>query len=131
LSVSNARQWQARLAQPGNAGLFDRSSRPAGPARRSCVSKIERAVALQRSQQLTIGRIAERLDASCGAVARVRIYLGVHVPLDMAGAAMVGLFAALLAQLMRPLLFRWISPRGQAAYRWLFAPAIAQGCLRP
>jgi undecaprenyl-diphosphatase len=63
-------------------------------------------------------------------VAWARIYLGVHFPLDMAGAALVGCCAALLARRARRLLSQWILPPGQAVYRRLFAPAIAHGWLR-
>ena len=70
LSERTARKWLARFTQAGSAGLFDRSSRPANSPRRSCASKIERALALRRNQRLTYERIAERVGLSRSAVAR-------------------------------------------------------------
>lgn len=70
LSTRTARKWQRRYAQEGRAGLLDRSSRPLGCPQRSCASKIERAVALRRTQRLTYERIAERVGLSRSAIAR-------------------------------------------------------------
>jgi len=71
LSPRTARKWQLRWASEGAAGLHDRSSRPAHCPRRSDATKIERAVALRRSQHLTYACIAERVGLSRSAVARV------------------------------------------------------------
>ena len=56
-----ARKWQRRFFAEGQAGLLDRSSRPHHCPRRTDAGKIERAVALRRTQRLTYARIAERL----------------------------------------------------------------------
>ena len=70
LSERTARKWQRRHAAEGAAGLLDRSSRPGHSPRRSPASKLERAVALRRTQRLTYERIAERLGLSRSTVAR-------------------------------------------------------------
>jgi undecaprenyl-diphosphatase len=60
-------------------------------------------------------------------VAWARIYLGVHFPLDMAGAALVAALCAWLclrhARRVVELVFPWMT----AAYRQLFAPLIRRG----
>lgn len=63
-------------------------------------------------------------------VAWSRIYLGVHFPMDMVGAALVGVASAWLALLAHsraiPALYTWtIRP-----YRYLFAPLIRRGWFR-
>lgn len=60
-------------------------------------------------------------------VAWARVYLGVHWPLDMAGAALVGLMAALVVHLARHRLLEPAMPLLTGLYRKLFAPAIRQG----
>lgn len=60
-----------------------------------------------------------------------RIYLGVHFPLDMLGAALVALAStALLACLPQPVALA-LARQAIRAYRALFAPLIARGWLRP
>jgi undecaprenyl-diphosphatase len=60
-------------------------------------------------------------------VAWARIYLGVHFPLDMVGAAAVAAFSAWLclrhAHWFVEPTFRWVSP----IYRRIFAPLIRRG----
>jgi undecaprenyl-diphosphatase len=63
-------------------------------------------------------------------VAWSRIYLGVHFPMDMVGAALIGVASAWLALLAHsraiPALYAWtIRP-----YRHLFAPLIRRGWFR-
>jgi undecaprenyl-diphosphatase len=60
-------------------------------------------------------------------VAWARVYLGVHWPLDMAGAALVGLLTALLIHAVRGRLLAPALPLLNRIYRALFAPAIRQG----
>jgi transposase InsO family protein len=69
VSVRTARKWRRRHAQ-GDAALLDRSSRPHSSPRRSDASKVERALALRRTQRLTYERIAERVGLSRSTVAR-------------------------------------------------------------
>lgn len=66
ISTRTARKWRGRHAAQGAAGLRDRSSRP----QRSDASKLERAVALRRTQRLTYACIAERVGLSKSTVAR-------------------------------------------------------------
>jgi len=70
VSPRTARKWHARHATEGAAGLLDRSSRPLRSPGRSDASKLERAVALRRTQRLTYERIAERVGLSKSVVAR-------------------------------------------------------------
>ncbi|RRN76884.1 IS481 family transposase [Pseudoxanthomonas sp. SGD-10] len=70
LSPRTARKWQQRHATEGAAGLLDRSSRPQRCPQRSQADKVERAVALRRTQRLTYERIAERVGLSRSTVAR-------------------------------------------------------------
>ncbi len=70
ISLRTARKWQRRHAAEGACGLIDRSSRPHLCPRRSDSLKIERAVALRRTQRLTYECIAERVGLSRSAVAR-------------------------------------------------------------
>ena len=50
--------------------MHDKSSRPARSPRRSDARKLERAVALRRTQRLTYERIAERVGLSKSVVGR-------------------------------------------------------------
>lgn len=77
ISTRTARKWQRRLVAEGAAGLLDRSSRPVCSPRRSDASKIERAVALRRTQRLTYAQIAERVGLSKSTVARACAGAGV------------------------------------------------------
>ncbi len=66
---------RAQVAAPPRPGgyipsLADRSSRPHRISRRSDASKVERALALRRTQGLTYERIAERVGLSCSTVGR-------------------------------------------------------------
>jgi len=70
LSPRTARKWHERHEAEGAAGLLDRSSRPRRSPERSDASKLERAVALRRTQRLTYERIAERVGLSRSVVAR-------------------------------------------------------------
>jgi len=70
LSLRTARKWHRRHAAEGGAGLLDRSSRPVRSPGRSDSRKLERAVALRRTQYLTYERIAERVGLSKSVVAR-------------------------------------------------------------
>ena len=70
LSPGTARKWHERFAAEGASGLIDRSSRPHCSPRGSSASKLERAVALRRTQRLTYERIAERVGLSRSVVAR-------------------------------------------------------------
>jgi transposase InsO family protein len=70
VSVRTARKWQGRHAKEGAAGLADRSSRPQRSPRRCDTRKIERALALRRTQRLTYAQIAERVGLSKSSVAR-------------------------------------------------------------
>jgi hypothetical protein len=64
ISPRTARKWHARHGAQGAAGLLDRSSRPRRSPQRSAATKLERAVALRRTQRLTYERIAERIARS-------------------------------------------------------------------
>ena len=70
ISVRTARKWRGRHAKEGAAGLTDRSSRPQRSPHRCDARKIERALALRRTQRLTYARIAERVGLSKSSVAR-------------------------------------------------------------
>ena len=70
LSPRTAREWHRRHAAEGVAGLLDRSSRPVRSPGRSDSRKLERAVALRRTQHLTYEHIAERVGLSKSVVAR-------------------------------------------------------------
>lgn len=70
LSPHTARKWRRRNLTEGASGLLDRSSRPLHSPRRSDANKLERAVALRRTQRLTYERIAERVGLSRSVVAR-------------------------------------------------------------
>jgi transposase InsO family protein len=70
ISARTARKWRARHAVLGAAGLCDRSSRPQRSPRRSDTRKLERALALRRTQRLTYVCIAERVGLSKSTVAR-------------------------------------------------------------
>ena len=69
VSMRTAHKWQRRFSAQGALGLLDRSSRPRLCPRRSCALKVERAVALRRTQRLTYECIAERVGLSRSAVA--------------------------------------------------------------
>lgn len=60
-------------------------------------------------------------------VAWARIYLGIHFPLDMAGAALVAGASALALHVLLPGCVGLLLPPANAAYRWLFAPLIRRG----
>ncbi|MGC8702926.1 MAG: undecaprenyl-diphosphatase [Thiomonas sp.] len=60
-------------------------------------------------------------------VAWARVYLGVHWPLDMMGAALVGLAAALLTHRAGQRVLAAAMPLFTRVYRKLFAPAIRHG----
>jgi transposase InsO family protein len=77
VSVRTARKWRGRHAARGEAGLCDRSSRPQRSPRRSEASKLERAVALRRTQRLTYACIAERVGLSKSTVGRTCQVAGV------------------------------------------------------
>jgi len=70
VSTRTARKWRSRHAAQGPAGLHDRSSRPQRSPRRSEGAKLERAVALRRTQRMTYARIAERVGLSKSTVGR-------------------------------------------------------------
>ena len=53
ISPRTARKWHGRHAAQGDAGLLDRSSRPWRSPQRSDATKLERAVALRRTQRLS------------------------------------------------------------------------------
>lgn len=59
MSELTARNGQRRFALRGACALFDRISRPHSCPRRSNALKVERVVALQRTQRLTYESIAE------------------------------------------------------------------------
>jgi transposase InsO family protein len=70
ISARTARKWHTRHAAQGAAGLLDRSSRPHRSPRRGDPHKVERAVALRRTQRLGYQCIAERVGLSKSTVAR-------------------------------------------------------------
>ena len=61
------------------------------------------------------------------AVAWSRIYLGVHFPLDMAGAALFAVLSALLCKLGHVWLVEPLFPWAMTAHRTLMAPWIRRG----
>lgn len=63
-------------------------------------------------------------------VAWARIYLGVHFPLDMAGAALVALLSTGLVRAFATAPLTTLTPALEALYRRLFAPLIARGWVR-
>ena len=70
ISARTARKWRGRYASEGAEGLADRSSRPRRSPRRAEDTKLERALALRRTQRLTYASIAERVGLSKSTVAR-------------------------------------------------------------
>jgi len=70
ISSRTARKWRTRYASEGAEGLADRSSRPRCSPRRAQATKVERALALRRTQRLTYACIAERVGLSKSTVAR-------------------------------------------------------------
>lgn len=60
-------------------------------------------------------------------VAWARIYLGLHFPLDMAGAALVAAASAAIFHAVLPGAAGLLLPGVNAAYRWVFAPLIRRG----
>ena len=60
-------------------------------------------------------------------VAWARIYLGVHFPLDMAGAVVVAAASAAMCFGSRNVVVEPIFMRADSLYRWLFAPLIRRG----
>ncbi|WP_298292195.1 phosphatase PAP2 family protein [Thiomonas sp.] len=67
------------------------------------------------------------LAALAAAVAWARVYLGVHWPLDMVGAVIVGGATALALHAARRLLIAPLLPPLLRLYRWLFARGIQRG----
>jgi transposase InsO family protein len=70
ISARTARKWRGRYASEGAEGLADRSSRPQRSPRRAMSTKLDRALALRRTQRLTYASIAERVGLSKSTVAR-------------------------------------------------------------
>jgi transposase InsO family protein len=70
ISTRTARKWRGRHVVEGAAGLLDRSSRPRRSPRRCDARKLDRALALRRTQRLTYAQIAERVGLSKSSVAR-------------------------------------------------------------
>lgn len=60
-------------------------------------------------------------------VAWARIYLGIHFPLDMVGAALVALASVAVFRVVLPGATGLLLPGVNAAYRWVFAPLIRRG----
>lgn len=60
-------------------------------------------------------------------VAWARIYLGIHFPLDMVGAALVAAASAAMLHLVLPGLVSLLLPPVNAVYRRIFAPLIRRG----
>jgi undecaprenyl-diphosphatase len=58
-------------------------------------------------------------------VAWARIYLGVHFPLDMAGAAVIAAASAAMCFVLRNI--QPVFQHAEPLYRWLFAPLIRRG----
>jgi len=65
------------------------------------------------------------------AVSWARIYLGVHFPLDIAGAVLVGLFGAGAVSGMMKALGVRLTNSAEALYRHLFERLIARGWAKP
>lgn len=63
-------------------------------------------------------------------VAWSRIYLGVHFPFDMVGAAIVGLISAWLCHLGRHSFVEAVYGLATTIYRAVFAPAIRRGWVK-
>lgn len=63
-------------------------------------------------------------------VAWARIYMGIHFPLDMAGALATGIIAALLSMPLRTHGIPQLRAIGEYLYRRLFAWPIRQGWIR-
>jgi transposase InsO family protein len=70
VSARTARKWRHRRQSEGERGLQDRSSRPHRSPRLSDPHKLDRVVALRRTQRLTYERIGERVGLSRSCVAR-------------------------------------------------------------
>lgn len=74
---------------------------------------------------------ARRLGAALAALglpaAWARVYLGVHFPLDMAGALLAALASAALVLLARPVMVPLLMRSLMRAHRLVFAPLIARG----
>jgi transposase InsO family protein len=88
VSTRTARKWRERNCAEGAAGLVDRSSRPRRSPRRGESLRIERVVALRRTQRLTYECIAERVGLSKSAVGRACKAAGVaRLPALQPGAA--------------------------------------------
>ena len=64
------------------------------------------------------------------AVAWARIYLGVHSPIDMVGAAMVAIVCATLGLMLKKTVFEFLYVWIAKIYRVLFAPLIRMGWVR-
>jgi undecaprenyl-diphosphatase len=60
-------------------------------------------------------------------MAWARIYLGVHYPFDMAGAAVVAAFSAIICQRCAPWFMAPLFRCASAIYGFLFAPLIRRG----
>ena len=64
-------------------------------------------------------------------VSWARIYLGVHFPMDIAGAALVGLVAAGVIHATMRVAGQHLTDRTEALYRRLFSRLIARGWAKP
>ncbi len=71
VSERTARRWLARYRGEGEAGLYDRSSRPRHSPRRTPQAVVDRVLALRR-QRWTGRRIAQTLRLSPATVSRRR-----------------------------------------------------------
>jgi undecaprenyl-diphosphatase len=77
-------------------------------------------------------RFGTLLLPAAAIVAWARVYLGVHYPLDMAGALLVaGVTAALFSSRAGDALCAGLVPMLEAVYRRVLAAPIARGWLRP
>jgi undecaprenyl-diphosphatase len=63
-------------------------------------------------------------------IAWSRIYLGVHWPIDMVGAALVGLIACAIAQIILPHVGQPVLQLAEQGYRLLFSPFIRKGWIK-